>query len=125
MKNKATRLIYALRSKVNIIQLPIPIALKLFDALINPIPLYASEVWEPFVKNKTKQWDKYDIGKVITQFLKQTLVVNRSTTTAMVREELNMHTLQEEILRRNINHAKYTQEKCKNYAGTWQVRRQT
>ena len=91
--------------------LPIPIALKLFDALIKPILLYASEVWEPFVKNEPDQWDQNDIEKVYTQFLKQILGVNRSTTTAMVRGELNRHSLQEEILRRNINYARYIQEK--------------
>ena len=34
-------------------------------------------------------------------------VVNRSATTAMVRGELNRHSLQEEILRRNISYAQY------------------
>jgi hypothetical protein len=43
--------------------------------------------------------------------LKQVLGVNRSTTTAMVRGELNRHSLQEEILRRNLNYAKYIHEK--------------
>ena len=115
LKNKATRAVYALRSKININQLPIPLALKLFDALIKPIILYASEVWEPFIKNEAEQWDQNDIEKIHTQFLKQILGVNRSTTTAMVRGELNRHSLQEEILRRNITYARYIYDKDEKY----------
>ena len=107
LRTKAMRALFALRSKVNICHLPVRTALKLFDALIKPILLYASEVWEPFVNNKPEQWDKNDIERVYLQFLKQILGVNRSATTAMVRGELNRHSLQEEILRRNINYGGY------------------
>ena len=48
-KVKATRALYALRAKININNLPIKVALKLFDAIIKPILLYGSEVWEPFI----------------------------------------------------------------------------
>ena len=111
LRTKALRAIYALRAKVDINKLPIPIATKLFDALIKPILLYASEVWEPFVKNISEEWDKNEIEKTYTQFLKQVLGVNRSTTTVMVRGELNKHSLQEEILRRHILYAKYIYNK--------------
>ena len=107
LRTKATRALFALRSKVNISKLPIHIALKLFDSIIKPILLYASEVWEPFVNNEPDQWDKNDVERIYLQFLKQVLGVNRSATTAMVRGELNRHSLQEEILRRNINYAQY------------------
>ena len=116
LKNKATRALYALRSKVNVNNLPITIALKLYDTLIKPILHYASEVCEPFVKNEAEQWDQSDIEKVYTQFLKQLLGVNRSTTTtAMARGELNRHSLQEEILRRNIKYARYIYNKEDHY----------
>lgn len=111
LRTKATRAIYALRSKVNINSLPLWIAIKLFNAIIKPILLYASEVWEPFVKNTSEHWDQNGIQRTHTQFLKQLLGVNRSATTAMVRGELNIHSLQEEILRRNINYARYIYEK--------------
>ena len=107
LRTKATRALFALRSKVNICHLPIRTALKLFDALIKPVLLYASEVWEPFVNNEPEQWDKNDIERTYLQSLKQILGVNRSATTAMVRGELNRHSLQEEILRRNINYGGY------------------
>ena len=111
LRTKATRALYALRAKININSLPLYIANKLFDALIKPILLYASEVWEPFVKNDPEHWDQNEIERTYTQFLKQILGVNRSTTTAMARGELNQHSLQEEILRRNIKYAKYIYDK--------------
>ena len=111
LRTKALRAIYGLRSKVDINKLPIPIATKLFDVLIKPILLYASEVWEPFVKNISEEWDKNEIEKTYTQFLKQVLGVNRSTTTIMVRGELKKHSLQEEILRRHILYARYIYNK--------------
>ena len=79
---------YALSSKIDIKKLPIPLALKLFDALIKPILLYASQVWEPFVKNKPDDWDKSETERTYTQFLKQLLGVSRSTTRVMGRGEL-------------------------------------
>ena len=107
LRIKATRALYALRSKVNLNNLPIKVALKLFDSVIKPILLYASEVWEPYLNLGQEKWDYSDIEKTYTQFLKQILGVNRTTTTIMVRGELNRHSLQEEILRRNINYANY------------------
>ena len=47
-----------------------------------------------------QKWDQNDIERTYLQFLKRILGVNRSTTTTMVRGELNKHSLQEEILRR-------------------------
>ena len=94
---KATRALYALRNKINFNNIPIKVALKLFDAIIKPILLYGSEVWEPFINQDDTKWDQNDIERTYLQFLKRTLGVNRSTTTAMVRGELNRHSLQEEI----------------------------
>ena len=47
--------------------------------------------------------------------MKQMLGVNRSTTTAMIRGELNKHSLQEDALRRNIKYAKYLELKEETY----------
>ena len=111
---KATRALYMLRSKINLTNLPIKVALKLFDAIIKPILLYGSEVWEPFLNQDELKWDQNDIERTYHQFLKQILGVNRSTSTMMVRGELNKHSLQEEILRRNINYARYIHQKTNN-----------
>ena len=114
LKTKATRAIYALKSKINFRHLKIETALKLFDAMIKPILLYGSEVWEPYLDLSPDDWDKCDVEKCYTQFLKQLLGVNRSTTTILVRGELMRHSLQEEILRRNIKYATYINEKSDN-----------
>ena len=111
---KATRALFALRSKINFNNLPIKVALKLFDAIIKPILLYGSEVWEPFMNQDEAKCDQNDIEKTYLQFLKRILGVNRSTPTAMVRAELNKHSLQEEILRRNINYTGYIIQKTAN-----------
>ena len=114
LRTKATRAIYALRAKVNINSLPLQVALKLFDATIKPILLYGSEVWEPYLNQDSTKWDNNDIEKTYTQFLKQILGLNRSTTTIMVRGELNRHSLQDEILRRNINYIGYIHHRDQN-----------
>ena len=63
------------------------------------------------MKNNPDEWDKSEIERTYTQFLKQLLGVNRSTTTVMVRGELDKHSLQEEILRRHISYAGYIYNK--------------
>ena len=111
LRNKATRALYAIKAKVNIHRLPIKMAFKLFDALIKPILLYASEVWEPFIDNDYDKWDHNEIEKVHTQFIKQLLGVNRSTTNILVRGETNRHSLLQEVLKRHIKYMKYVKEK--------------
>ena len=85
--------------------------LKLFDSCIAPILLYGSEVWAPFMNFDWKQWDSTQIEKIHTQFLKRLLGVNRSTTNVLIRSELGRHSLQEQILARNINYIKYIESK--------------
>ena len=111
LKTKATRALYGLRAKVNLYALPVSLALKLFDSLIKPIFLYASEAWEPFLNQDTVKWDYNDIEKVHMQFLKRVLGVNRATTNILVRGEVNRHSLQWDITRRNIKYAKYINNK--------------
>ena len=111
LKIKATRALYGIKAKIKLNRLPVLISLKLFDCLIKPILLYASEVWEPFLNQDSNKWDYGEIEKTHLQFLKQILGVNRSTTNILVRGELDRHSLQEEILRRNINYAKYINQK--------------
>ena len=48
LRTKATRALYSLNSKLNIYRTPVKTALKIFDSLIRPILLYASEVFEPY-----------------------------------------------------------------------------
>ena len=58
-----------------------------------------------------KQWDSTQIEKIHAQFLRRLLVVNRSTTNVLILSELGRHSLQEQILARNINYIKYIESK--------------
>ena len=111
---KATRALYAIKAKVNINKLPIKIALKLFDYLIKPILLYASEIWEPFLNYSQEKWDYQETEKVHLHFIKQILGVNRSTTNILVRGEINRHSLQLDILKRNTRYLSYVNRKDDN-----------
>ena len=85
--------------------------LKLFDASVTPILLYGSEVWEPFTNHDWKKWDTTQTEKIHTQFLKRLLGLNRSTTNLITRGELGRHSLQAQIVTRNINYIKYLEKK--------------
>ena len=85
--------------------------MKLFDALIKPILLYASETWEPFLNQDYDQWNSNDIERTHLQFIKQILGVNRSTTNVLVRGEVSRHSLQREIVKRNIKYIGYITQK--------------
>ena len=79
--------------------------------MYSPILQYGSEVWAPFINFDSKQWDITQIEKIHTQFLKRLLGVSRSTTNVLIRSELGRHSLQEQILARNINYIKYIESK--------------
>ena len=85
--------------------------LNLFDSCIAPILLYGNEVWDPFMNFDWKRRDNTQIDKIHTQFLKRLLGVNISTTNVLIRTELGRHSLQEQILARNINYIKYIESK--------------
>ena len=111
LSNKANRALYMLNSKIRLIHLPIHTALKLFDILILPILLYASEVWQPYLNLSDEKWEKTKIEQLHTQFIKRLLGLNRSTTNILARGEVNRHTLQTQILNRNITYIKYIRAK--------------
>ena len=85
--------------------------LKLFHCCIAQILLYGSEVWAPFMNLDWKKWDTTQIEKIHTQFLTRLKGVNRSTTNVLIRSEVGRHSLQEQILGRNINYIKYIENK--------------
>ena len=95
------------KESLRITNIPIKLALKLFDALVKPILLYASEIREPFLNQDYDKWDSNEIEKVHLQFLKQILGVNRSTTNILVRGELNRHSMKREVLKRHIKYVQY------------------
>ena len=108
---KAKRAIYAMNSKINIRFLSTKTLIRLFDSLICPILLYGSEIWEPFLNESNDKWDKNEIEKVHTQFLKRIIGVNRSTSNAMVRGDLGRYSLQSRVTLRNIKYLNQVKEK--------------
>ncbi len=56
---KATRAIYALRSRLPFNTLPIKTMIRIFNSCIMPILTYGSEIWGPYLNlPNTKDWDK-------------------------------------------------------------------
>ena len=108
---KAKRAIYAMRQKININFLSLRTKMKLFDSLISPILLYASEVWEPYLKLDYSKWDASPLEKVHTQFMKSILGINRSTTNLMVRGDMGRAPLKCQIISRNIKYINQTKNK--------------
>ena len=51
LNSKANKAVYALRGKLPFKALPIKTLLKVFDTCIQPILLYGSELWEPYLIN--------------------------------------------------------------------------
>ena len=67
--------------------IPVVIALKLFDATVLPILTYGAEVWAAFERDTNESWDLALIEQVHLHFCKHILRVNRSTTNLLCRAE--------------------------------------
>ena len=93
------------------IQLPVKVALNIFDAVILPILLYGSVIWEPHLNQDNIKWESNDIEKGHTQYIKRILGLNRSTTNMMVRAEVGRFSLQTKVLQSNIKYIKYFRSK--------------
>ena len=85
--------------------------MRLFNSCVEPILTYGSEIWAPYMNHEWKKWDSTPIERVHTQFLKRVLGVNRSTTNVMIRAELGRHSIQERILKRNLQYIDYVANK--------------
>ena len=91
--SKAKRAIFAINNRFPLKQLPVKIALKLFDSAIAPILLYGSEVFSLFTYMDYAKWDNCNVEKVHLNFCKHLLGVNRTTTNNLVRGELGRYPL--------------------------------
>lgn len=82
----------------------IPMSFKLFQSLIVPILSYCSETWSPFYikginnHNFMQLGDNVPVEKVLINFCKYVLGVNRKTTHAAVRGELGQFSLLNTLL---------------------------
>ena len=96
LKKQASRAMFALISKCRKFDLPIDIRLELFDSLVMPVMLYASEVWGG---------EHTGILEALhLKFLKYTLRVKTSTCNNMVYGELGRFPLVIDIQKRLIGY---------------------
>ena len=103
---RANCAVYALNNKIKLSRLPTRIALKIFKCQIVPILIYGSEVWGPYQNNNYTTWDKSNIERVHTQFLKRILGCNIQTSNIMTRGEVGHRPLLLEILKRYVLYKK-------------------
>ena len=85
---KANRAYFALNNHLKVRDIPVVIALNLFDAIVLPIMTYGAEVWAAFERDTYESWDLGSIEQVHLNFCKHMLGVNRSTTNLLCRAEL-------------------------------------
>ena len=88
MGENANRACFALNNHLKVKDIPVVIALKLFDATMLPILTYSAEVWAAFERDAYESWDLGLIEQMYLNFCKHILGVNRSTTNYLCRVEL-------------------------------------
>ena len=96
--------VFALNSKVRLTQLPVKVALNIFDAAMLP-----------YINQDNIKWESNDIEKVHTQYIKRILGLNRSTTNMLVRE-VRRFTLQTKALQRNIKNISKSNDELAKHA---------
>ena len=82
---KANRACFALNNHLKVRNIPVVIALKLFDATVLPILTYGAEVW---TRDTYESWDLRFMEQLHLNFCEHILGVNRSTTNLLCRAEL-------------------------------------
>ena len=108
LREKACRAFYAIKQQIAV-ELPIRIWLKLFEAIIEPIALYGSEVWGP-LNQEFGKWDKHPIETLHAEFCKHILKLHRNTTNNACRAELGQFPLLIKIQKRAIKFWKHLKQ---------------
>ena len=91
---QAHKALFAFNRKIRNISIPVDLQLKLFDSLVSPILLHASEVWG--FENKES------IEKVHLQFCKNILKVRSTTPNYMVYGELDIYPMEVMVKRKIV-----------------------
>ena len=108
---KANRAVFGIKNKIKLSQLPIKLAMKIFQSQVVPILLYGSEVWGPYMNFDYATWDKSKTERVQTQFIKQILGCNFQTSNNMVRADTGTRPLINMIIKRFISYTKSIQSR--------------
>ncbi len=93
--DKASRAMFGLLAKCRKLKLPVDIQIKLFDSVIKPVAIYASEVWGAE--------DNGLADKLQRRFLKLALGLKVRTPTVMVRGETGCYPVEVDIKLRMLN----------------------
>ena len=88
LSEKTNRACFALNNHLKFRNIPVVIALKLFDATVLPILTNGAEVWAAFERDIYESWDLGLIEQVHLNFYKHISGVIRSTTNLLCRAEL-------------------------------------
>ena len=104
---KARRAIFALNNKIKLSMLPTRLAIKIFSTQIAPILLYGSEIWAPYSNHDLKSWEKCEVEKVHTQFLKRIMGCDLHTSNNMIRGEVGRRPLICDVITRSAMYIKH------------------
>ena len=115
---KAKRAIFALNNKIKLSKLPTYLAIKIFSAQIAPILLYGSEIWAPYTKYDLKNWEKCEVEKVHTQFLKRILGCDIHSPNHMIRAEVGKRPLIYDVITRSVLYIKHVDSIAGSFANT-------
>ena len=107
---KARRAIFALNNKIKLSLLPTSLAIKIFATQIAPILLYGSEIWGPYSNFDLKNWEKSEIEKVHTQFLKRIMGCDIHTSNNMIRGEVGRRSLICDVITRSVRYINHVDE---------------
>ena len=94
---------YALNNIIKLKNLPVKVALRLFDAVVLPILTYGLEIWALNSTLDHEKWDRSSTERAHLDFLRHILGVNRSVNNLLCRAEVGKFPINIEINYKIIN----------------------
>ena len=113
---KARRAIFALNNRIKLSMLPARLAIKIFATQIAPILLYGSEIWVPYSNFDFKGWEKCEVEKVHTQFLKRIMGCDIHSSNHMIRGEVGRRPLICDVITRSTLYIKHVDSIDESFA---------
>ena len=104
---KARRAIFALNNRIKLSKIPALLAIKIFSTQIAPILLYGSEIWAPYSNYDLTSWEKCEVEKVHTQFIKRMMGCDIHSPNHMIRGEVGKRPLIVDIITRSSLYIKH------------------
>ena len=104
---KARRAVFALNNRIKLSMIPARLAIKIFSTQIAPILLYGSEIWVPYSNFNLKSWEKCEVEKVHTQFLKRIMGCDIHSPNLMIRGEVGKRPLICDVITRSALYIKH------------------